>query len=78
MRLDIYLDQSHLLTQEKKMNKEELFAFMVKEFESANKTAMMNSGMTEQDAETKNAEYSASINFLLAQVVEKMFEKNIF
>lgn len=51
---------------------------MVAEFENANKMAMMNSGMSEEEANLKNEEYSASVNFLLAQVVEKMFEKNIF
>ena len=60
------------------MNKEQLFLFMVTEFENANKLAMVNSGMSEEEAEEKNKEYSASVNFLLAQVVEKMFEKNIF
>jgi hypothetical protein len=60
------------------MNKEQIFLFMVAEFENANKMAMMNSGMSEEEANLKNEEYSASINFLLAQVVEKMFEKNIF
>jgi hypothetical protein len=60
------------------MNKEQIFLFMVAEFENANKMAMMNSGMSEEEANLKNEEYSASVNFLLAQVVEKMFEKNIF
>jgi hypothetical protein len=60
------------------MNKEELLSFMVAEFENANKAAMMNSGISEQEANEKNVEYSVSIKFLLAQVVEKMFEKNIF
>lgn len=60
------------------MNKEELLNFMVTEFESANKEAMINSGMSAEEADAKNIEYSVSIKFLLAQVVEKMFEKNIF
>lgn len=60
------------------MNKEQIFLFMVAEFENANRMAMMNSGMSEEEATLKNEEYSASVNFLLAQVVEKMFEKNIF
>lgn len=51
---------------------------MINEFQNANKIAMVNSGISEQEAEVKNAEYSASISFLLAQVVDKMFEKNIF
>jgi hypothetical protein len=60
------------------MNKEELLNFMITEFESANKEAMINSGMSAEEADAKNIEYSVSIKFLLAQVVEKMFEKNIF
>jgi uncharacterized protein YfkK (UPF0435 family) len=60
------------------MNKEQILLFMINEFENANKIAMVNSGISEQEAEVKNAEYSASISFLLAQVVDKMFEKNIF
>lgn len=51
---------------------------MITEFESANKEAMINSGMSAEEADAKNIEYSVSIKFLLAQVVEKMFEKNIF
>lgn len=60
------------------MNKEQLLLFMINEFEIANKLAMINSGMSEQEAESKSLEYSASISFLLSQVVDKMFEKNIF
>ena len=60
------------------MNKEELLLFMVTEFENANKVAMINSGISAEEADAKNVEYSVSIKFLLAQVVEKMFEKNIF
>jgi hypothetical protein len=60
------------------MNKEQLLLFMVNEFENANKIAMLNSGMSEAEADSKNAEYSLSINFLLSHVVDKMFEKNIF
>ena len=60
------------------MNKEELLNFMITEFESANKEAMINSGISAEEADAKNVEYSVSIKFLLAQVVEKMFEKNIF
>jgi hypothetical protein len=39
---------------------------------------MINSGITPEEADAKNVEYHVSIEFLLAQVVEKMFEKNIF
>ena len=60
------------------MNKDELLKFMIAEFENANKVAMINSGISEEEANAKNVEYHISIEFLLAQVVEKMFEKNIF
>jgi hypothetical protein len=50
---------------------------MILEFENANKQAMVGSGMSEQEADTKNQEYRLSISMLLAQVVDKMFEKNI-
>lgn len=60
------------------MNKEELLNFMIAEFENANKAAMINSGISEEEADAKNVEYSVSVKLLLAQVVEKMFEKNIF
>lgn len=78
MRRDTFWDQFRPLTQEKKMNKEELLRFMIAEFENANKEAMINSGITPDEADAKNVEYHVSIEFLLAQVVEKMFEKNIF
>jgi hypothetical protein len=59
------------------MNKQDLLTFMILEFENANKQAMVGSGMSEQEADTKNQEYRLSISMLLAQVVDKMFEKNI-
>ena len=60
------------------MNKQELLTFMILEFENANKQAMVGSGISEQEAEAKNQEYRLSISMLLSQVVDKMFEKNIF
>ncbi len=60
------------------MNREQLLLFMIDEFEKANKQAMISSGISDQEAEYKNNEYRASISFLLSQVVDKMFEKNIF
>jgi hypothetical protein len=60
------------------MNKQEILTFMILEFENANKQAMIGSGITEQEADTKNQEYRLSISMLLSQVVDKMFEKNIF
>jgi hypothetical protein len=59
------------------MNKQDLLTFMILEFENANKQAMVGSGMSEQEADTKNQEYRLSISMLLAQVVDKMFEKNV-
>lgn len=60
------------------MNKQELLTFMILEFENANKQAMVGSGISEQEADAKNQEYRLSISMLLAQVVDKMFEKNLF
>jgi hypothetical protein len=60
------------------MNKEQLLLFMIDEFEKANKQAMISSGITEQEADYKNNEFRPTISILLSQVVEKMFEKNIF
>jgi hypothetical protein len=60
------------------MNKEQLLSFMIEEFELANKQAMVGSGISESEADLKNSEYRFSISMLLSQVVEKMFEKNIF
>ena len=60
------------------MNKQELLTFMILEFENANKQAMVGSGISEQEADAKNQEYRLSISMLLSQVVDKMFEKNIF
>jgi len=59
------------------MNKEEFTDFMIDEFQIANKEAMLNMGMTEEEAEEKNTEFYPSISFLLGQVAEKTFEKNI-
>jgi hypothetical protein len=78
MRRDTYWGQFRHLTQEKKMNKDQLLQFMIEEFESANKQAMISSGMSAQEAETKSLEFKTSIAFILSQVVDKMFEKNIF
>lgn len=60
------------------MNKEQLLNFMIEEFENANKQAMISSGISEQEAEAKSLEFKTSITFILSQVVDKMFEKNIF
>ena len=59
------------------MNKEEFTDFIINEFQSANKAAMIKIGMTEEEAEEKNTEFYPSISFLLGQVAEKTFEKNI-
>ena len=60
------------------MNKQDILTFMILEFENANKQAMVGSGISEQEADIKNQEYRLSISMLLAQVVDKMFEKNLF
>ena len=60
------------------MNKQDILTFMILEFENANKQAMVGSGISEQEADAKNQEYRLSISMLLSQVVDKMFEKNIF
>lgn len=77
MRRDIYWVQFRRLNQEKKMNKAEFTELMVNEFQLANKEAMIKIGMTEEEAEEKNAEFYPSISFLLGQVAEKIFEKDI-
>lgn len=77
MRRDIYWVQFRRLNQEKKMNKADFTELMVNEFQLANKEAMMKIGMTEEEAEEKNAEFYPSISFLLGQVAEKIFEKDI-
>lgn len=59
------------------MNKAEFTELMVNEFQLANKEAMIKIGMTEEEAEEKNAEFYPSISFLLGQVAEKIFEKDI-
>jgi hypothetical protein len=59
------------------MNKQELLTFMILEFENANKEAMIGSGITEAEANSKNEEYRLSISMLLSKVVDKMFEKNV-
>jgi uncharacterized protein YfkK (UPF0435 family) len=60
------------------MNKEEILSFMINEFETANKVGMLNGGLSEQEVEAKTIEYRPSISILLSQVLDKMFEKNIF
>ncbi len=77
MRRDIYWVQFRRLNQEKKMNKADFTELMVDEFQLANKEAMIKIGMTEEEAEEKNAEFYPSISFLLGQVAEKIFEKDI-
>lgn len=77
MRRDIYWVQFRRLNQEKKMNKADFTEIMIDEFQLANKEAMIKIGMTEEEAEEKNAEFYPSISFLLGQVAEKIFEKDI-
>jgi hypothetical protein len=59
------------------MNKQDFTELMINEFQLANKNAMIKIGMTEEEAEEKNAEFYPSISFLLGQVAEKVFEKDI-
>ncbi len=77
MRRDIYWVQFRLLNQEKKMNKADFTELMIDEFQLANKEAMIKIGMTEEEAEEKNAEFYPSISFLLGQVAEKIFATDI-
>jgi hypothetical protein len=59
------------------MNKSDFTEFIINEFQAANKEAMIKIGMEEKEAEEKNAEFYPSISFLLSQVAEKIFEKDI-
>lgn len=77
MRRDIYSDQSPLLTQEKKMNKQEILATMHSAFEEANRSLCVQNGMDPAEIDENISKSELAVTFLLTEVFNKLAEKNI-
>lgn len=77
MRRDIYSDQSPLLTQEKKMNKQEILATMHSAFEEANRSLCVQNGMDPAEIDENISKSELAVTFLLSEVFNKLAEKNI-
>lgn len=77
MRRDIYSDQSPLLNQEKKMNKQEILATMHSAFEEANRSLCVQNGMDPAEIDENIAKSELAVTFLLSEVFNKLAEKNI-
>ena len=77
MRRDIYSDQSPLLSQEKKMNKQEILATMHSAFEEANRSLCVQNGMDPAEIDENISKSELAVTFLLTEVFNKLAEKNI-